>query len=309
MSKVSVIIPTYNRSEIVCDAIQSVLAQTHRDVEVIVVDDGSTDDTEAVVASTAGVRYEKIAHGGASAARNRGIAEASGSYLLFLDSDDVLLPTAIEKLSGALDEHPEHGAAYCAWILTSGPNEVVDRSSLDRPSGNVLREMCVDHLVIVHSVMVRRECLEKSGLFDTALSSFEDIDLWIRVAEHCSFVFVPEHLVEYRRWGSGASQLSPRLRQDSDVVLGKLAQYRRSGVLSPSDWRAVRYRFWGSYRNLYRARFTAVAFEAFSAGQWRKAYRHALRGVLHNPRSILNKGVWAVLVKSFARSLWGTRSQ
>lgn len=298
MSRVSVIIPSYNRARTLPETIGSVLAQTHRDFEVIVVDDESTDDTADVVAAIGGVSYERIVHGGVCAARNRGIEASSGSYLLFLDSDDILYDTALEELARVLDRYPNCGAAYCGFVITDGPNVVRSKSALDRPSGDVFRRMCMEHLCIVHSVMVRREIIDISGGFDERLRQFEDLDFWIRVSAATQFVFVPKHLVEYRRWTTGGSELGDYYVLAGEIVIGNLSHYHRTGRLNKAEWDAVLHRFRGHHRDVY----TALAFKSYWAGDWRAAYAYALKGFSHDPKSILNRGVWALLARSALRA-------
>ncbi len=299
MSRVSVVIPTFNRAGAIRDAIESVLDQTLSGVEIIVIDDGSTDDTKAVVSSYAGVTYERVEHHGACAARNRGIELATGEYLLFLDSDDVLYKTALEDLAGALDRNPDSGAAYCGYVITSHPGEVHSKSALDRSSGDVFVPMCTEHICILHCVLARRDLISKIGGFDARLSQFEDWDLWIRAAAEAPFTFVPKHLVEYRRWTDGASALAPGFYQAGELLLRKYRAYLECGRLTREQWKLVRSRFRGQFRNTW----TALAFISYKRGDYRRCVACALRGFLAWPASLLNRGVWSITVKSLLKGL------
>lgn len=239
--KVSVIIPTYNRANLLPESVGSVLSQDYDSLEVLVVDDGSTDDTEEVAGGFGDrVRYLWQEKSGVSAARNLGILHARGEYLIFLDSDDVLLPGAVTKLAQALDGNPECGAAYCGWIETDGPGSVYKRSPLTRPSGWVFVEMCTEYISVVHSIMIRRDCVARAGMFDTRLSRFEDMDFNIRIAAHYRWVFVPEHLVEYRRWRTSAISTDSGLREAQILYMEKMTAFLRSGKLTRLQWLAIR---------------------------------------------------------------------
>ena len=118
MPRVSVIIPTYNRAGYLCESIESVLTQTYTDYEIIVVDDGSTDDTEEVLQlwiADGTIHYVWQENRGESAARNHGIELAIGEYIAFLDSDDLFMPTKLEEQVAYLDNHPEVGMAHSCY--------------------------------------------------------------------------------------------------------------------------------------------------------------------------------------------------
>ena len=189
---VSVIIPTYNRGWIVRDAIDSVLGQTYADFELIVVDDGSTDRTPQILdAYGERLRVIRQANQGVSAARNRGIGDSSGPLIALLDSDDIWLP---RKLAVQVDFFKKNPAALICqteeiWIRNG--LRVNPGKKHRKPSGMIFEpslELC---LVSPSAVMVRRELIEKVGLFDESLPACEDYDLWLRVG--CRF---PVHLID-----------------------------------------------------------------------------------------------------------------
>lgn len=299
---VSVIVPAYNSAATIRQTLDSVLGQTRQPDEVLVVDDGSTDETGDIVASMGRpVRYLRQENGGASSARNLGILHSTGDCLLFLDADDALMPTAIQKLAGALEQDEPYGAAYCGWITTDRPDHVTMQSPLDRPSGHIWRDICTEHLCTVENVMVRRSVIAKSGLFDVNLRTFEDYDFWIRVAAHAAFVFVPEHLVEYRRWGQGMSDAGIDRRAAGRIVYKRFTTGAWPEKLSRQDRRRLWYRVIGYYKEVP----TENAFKAYFDGDWATAYRSAIRGLVTNPKSAVNRGVWAVICKSYWRQRRG----
>ncbi|MBI3999274.1 MAG: glycosyltransferase [Candidatus Omnitrophica bacterium] len=188
---VSVIIPTYNREHLLVDAVESVLSQTFKDYELIVVDDGSTDGTEEIIKRKydGKIRYFKQENQGISGARNRGIREAKGEYIAFLDSDDLWLPEKLEKQVAFLDSHPEVGLICTKlWRYAIG-KESEKRLCPEYFSAEFKDLLVSNNYVPTTTVMVRKECLDQIGLFDTNLSVAEDFDLWLRFMKrfkvHC----------------------------------------------------------------------------------------------------------------------------
>jgi len=198
---VSVIIPTYNRVHLVGRAIRSVLNQTYQDFEIIVVDDGSTDNTEEVVESFNDPRIRYIRHEknrGGSAARNTGIRASRGEYVAFLDSDDEWLPEKLEKQLSVFEEDSTCGAVYTDFLYML-PDGNVKLCQNYHPEGWILKKLLSSNVVgTTSTVIVKRECFETVGLFDESLLSCQDWDMWIRIAKRYSFRKVPEPLTKYR---------------------------------------------------------------------------------------------------------------
>lgn len=194
---VSVVIPTYNRAEMLIRAIQSVLRQTYKDYEIIVVDDGSTDSTPSVIKEYEHNEIKYIRNNsnkGGAFARNLGLDHSNGKYIAFLDSDDEWLPTKLEKQIGYIENCPTTvGAVYCQVLDKS---DVLRRNISRTKKGNVyselLRGWCPP---TTSSFLIRSEALKTGVRFDEALSSFQDYDLWIQLSKYWEFDFVPEPLV------------------------------------------------------------------------------------------------------------------
>ena len=214
--KISVVIPSFNRAGFVGRTIESVLTQTRLPDEILVVDDGSSDNTQSVVAEFsrigARVRYLWRENGGLSAARNTGVANAAPDTdaLLFLDSDDLLEPTALAKLDLALAASPDAVLAFCRarYINADDAPLIVPNTALcDEPEGgdmwnHLLHGNCVRS---AGGVLIRRAALDAER-FDETLRSNEDWDLWLRLAETGKpFVRVPEPLLLYRIHGGNMS--------------------------------------------------------------------------------------------------------
>ncbi len=202
-SKITAIITTYNYARFIEGAIECVLQQTRRPDEIVVVDDGSTDETAEIVArySAEGVRYVYKENGGAGSARNRGIRETQGDLLVFLDADDRWVP---EKTALQLD----HMMRYpCVGLVTGGMWEVYGdgRPPLyvgHKPIGaeNLYYEVAVENTVGNPSMtMVRRECFERVGMFDETLRLGQDWDMWIRIAREFPIGFMAASLLYYTR--------------------------------------------------------------------------------------------------------------
>lgn len=192
MPKVSVIIPTYNRSSLVKDAICSVLAQTELDLEVIVVDDGSTDDTRSVVDNfnDSRIKYYYKQNGGVSSARNFGMAKSEGEYVAFLDSDDIWPENFLEATSFVLDDDASYGLAYTATIqkYEDGGERVDDLSRC--VSGWITKHLFKYSTIWPMAVLIHRSVLD-GFWFDEGLKICDDNEAFVRLSTRTKFIFVP----------------------------------------------------------------------------------------------------------------------
>ena len=213
MPRVSVVIPTYNRVDVLPRAISSVLDQTMEDFELIVVDDGSTDDTQSYIGSIDDSRIRSIAHGtnqGANAARNTGIDAANGSYVAFLDSDDEWKPTKLERQLELLDERSDEWiAAYCDAELhvggATGRVEMIGARLLARTASarrveggeELMGEILADNVQpgAGSTLVVRTEIARRVGGFDESLNRFQDPEFVLRILEEGKVAYVDEPLV------------------------------------------------------------------------------------------------------------------
>ena len=223
LPRVSVIIPTYNRSKLLRVAVESVLAQTYPAIEIIVVDDGSKDDTAAVMAEYAGhVTYIEQANAGVSAARNTGFRASSGEYINFLDDDDTFMPTKIERQVEVLKAQPGAGLVHCGYQHVDGEGTVLDTTGL-LPEGHVLKELVCGCFVVVHAPLIRRQCLNQVGLFDETLPWTADWDLWLRIAlAGYPFACVQEPLCTYLVHPISMTSDIFRLERQTLEVLGRV---------------------------------------------------------------------------------------
>lgn len=199
--RVSVIIPTKNRAHYVSLAIQSVLNQTFRDFEILVVDGASADNTKEVISEFDDPRIHYIRQKndrGVSAARNLGIIRSRGEFIAFLDDDDLWMPRTLEKQFGLLNRKPWIGAVTSSCFLIRKDGRLL---GFWRPSmrGNIYPKILEGNRIgNCSGVMVRRSCFDAVGLFDENLRAGEDWDMWIRLAKKCEFDKIDEPMFLYR---------------------------------------------------------------------------------------------------------------
>jgi len=202
---VSVIIPTYNSANYVKEAVDSVLGQTYKNIGVIVVDDGSTDNTKSILEKyikSGEIKYIYQDNNGPASARNNGIKKSSGEFIAFLDADDVWLPNKLEKQI-KLFENNDVGLVYSDMEFFGGKfkyrhhSEVLKREMF---RGYVYGKLIFENFIPTSSIVVRRDVLDDIGLFDEdrELFAIEDYDLWLRITRRYKVDFVNKPLVKYR---------------------------------------------------------------------------------------------------------------
>lgn len=222
--KVSVIIPTYNRSVLLKKAIISLQNQTYRNMEIIIVDDCSNDDTAEVIRNMKDERIRYIKHEtnkGGSEARNTGIRHASGAYIGFLDSDDQWLPDKLEKQLAVFEGNPKAGVVYTGVKVVSETHLI--KEIIPQCKGNILPKLiefnCID---TTSSIVVKKELLQEVNGFDSSLPSCQDWDLYIRLSKIAQFDYVKDSLVLFYQH-SGERITS----NNKSVVNGQMLIYRK----------------------------------------------------------------------------------
>lgn len=203
MPIVSIIIPAYNAEEFIAETLESALAQTLKDIEVIVIDDGSKDGTASVVQAYPGVRYIRQANGGVSTARNHGAQLAQGEFLAFLDSDDLWHPDKLRQQVQAMRQHPDSVFCRTAFTYQHGDAEAVRTGAARQDAPHqIISELLPSFLhpyLATSTVMVSKAAFEEAGGFDASLRIAEDVDFYLRVlAEHPKVVLMTEALVHKR---------------------------------------------------------------------------------------------------------------
>ncbi len=294
---VSVIIPTYNAARWLEQTLRAVLAQTMQALEIIVVDDGSSDrSTDLARAVAPAARVLTQANAGVSAARNAGLAVAHGRYVIFLDQDDVWHPLQLERQVQWLESHPDCGAAvtpYRHWYPSGEAAHggyalpatlwPVDTGLAVSPdfTGWVFHQFLFDCWALTSGTLLRRDLVLASGGFDVSLSYSEDWDLWLRLSQRTQFALLAWPPILYRQHPVQGS----RAVRQRDFRLELLTKYARLHGLASRDGRAIdpvrfsellaKYQFeFGHHHLVHGDRLTAVK-SLFSA--WRRRPRHGRR--------------------------------
>lgn len=298
--QISVIITSYNYESFIGQAIQSLLDQTYRDLEVIVVDDGSTDGTRAVLEGF-GERIRCIyqANQGKSAALNRGLAASQGSYLAFLDSDDCWLPDSLEARLAAFQADPEVGVVYgrAQIIDAAGRLQPQTIGAPERYPGKTFRSLLYGNFIPFLTFMVRRECFERAGMFfDPTFGTTNDWELHLRLSRVCRFRYLDQPLACWRlhsaNWSGNPAVMAEQMTQ---VVKKALSL----PDLQPEIERSKHI----IYRNLY----TNIGLGFVGPGPRRLAltyFGRALR-VSHNPVWAAMRIAYLLLVAGLNRSRGG----
>ena len=198
---VSVVIPTYNYGHFVAEAIQSVLEQTFRDFEIIVVDDGSTDNTREVIEQFGdSVRYIYQDNQRTAAARNTGIKAARGQYIAFLDADDLWLPQKLQLQIVLFEERPHVGLVYSTiYLFESKSGAIVGEYPVSGcHEGKVLKDLYMHPFIPSPTPLIPKDVFNVVGYFDKRFDPKEDSEMWLRIAARYEFAFVPKPLAKYR---------------------------------------------------------------------------------------------------------------
>lgn len=229
---VSVVIPTYNRRALVGEAVASVRAQRHVAVEIVVVDDGSSDGTAAALTSAFGdtIRVVCTENRGVAAARNRGVAATRGDWIAFLDSDDLWLPEKIAAQLTFFTLRPDADICQTQEIWVRNGVRLNPCAHHRKPSGDIFAPSLHRCLVSPSAVMMRRRLYERAGGFDESLPACEDYDLWLRIARHTPVWVVDRPLVIKR--GGHVDQLSRRFWGMDRFRAAALAQLLADGSLA-----------------------------------------------------------------------------
>jgi glycosyltransferase involved in cell wall biosynthesis len=265
---VSVVIPTYNSGAFLREAIQSVLSQTYVDFEVVVVDDGSTDNTESVVHSFGDqVRYVKQQNQGAGAARNQGIKRSQGEYVAFLDADDLWLPGKLREQIPLLDRDPELGLVYSDWAVVPEQGEVQPSYLRNQPAaaGYVFDELVQCGFILTSGAIVRRSCLDDVGSFDETLSIAQDYDLWLRICYRWKIALVDKPLVIKRNRDGNLSSNLTKTAVERIVLFEKAL--KEFPDMPPRSRRLVRHQvalnYWDVGYHYFEGMFLAEARKNF----------------------------------------------
>jgi len=273
---VSVIIPTYNYGRFIAEAIQSVLQQTHRPDEIVVVDDGSTDDTAQVVAGFGdAVKYVRQDNGGVCAARNKGVAESTGEIIAFMDADDTMEPESIAKQVALFgDEHV--GLVHCGLRLFDDESGETIELQLEGGEDGVADNLLLWEGASIAgpgAILVTREAFDSVDGFDTGMKVGEDWDFCYRVARKFKVRFVPEPLVNYRSHATAAH------RNVAEMERGMSRFYEKAFSTNDEAVLKLKSRAYGNFHKV-------MAGSYFHAADYKNFARHAVRSVFMRPGNL-----------------------
>ena len=285
MSKVSVIIPTYNRAEFLGSAIESALKQTFTDLEIIVSDDMSTDNTRELVESFEDQRIRYILNKGEkgpSAARNTAILASKGEYIAFLDDDDEWLPDKLQKQVELLDNsRPNICGVYSnrLFIEKKTGKIISDNPGTEILEGNLLNQLIIKSPIHTSTVVIRKSCLDEIGLFDETISYMEDYDLWIRLSMKWDFEYISRPLA--KAYVHGIAHLSHNLEGQTKGRERILKRYKH--LLQKNKRR------WGEF-------YICQGAEYCQLKQMKEGRKTILKGIITYP---FNKMAYFHLFSSF----------
>jgi len=270
--RVSVLIPTYNRAEYLCQALASVADQSLTPWEVIVVDDGSTDDTAGLVASFESsvhyIRHEQ--NQGISAARNSGLQAARGELIAWLDADDLWEPNFLATVIPLIEADEGVDAVYTGLMRIDADNNLLPHSSQRVvPPSELHAALVQDCFIQISTLVARKSCYDRVGPFDPQFSICEDYDMFLRLAETCTIVGLPAYLVRYR---VHPQNTVANVSQFCRSRLALTRKYFGEATGDPETWSADKRRAHGHM-------FRAVAFKYVEAGQSDEAWRYLQRAV------------------------------
>lgn len=288
---ISVVIGCYNYGRYLGAAIDSVLAQRGWNIEILVVDDGSTDDTPEVAARYGQrVRYIRTQHRGAAAARNLGWRAAQGGIICFLDADDLWLPGKLDRQMDVLEADSDCGLVYCNTRRIHADGRYIDLWSDHFPpvSGDAFLAQLELNRMQTSTVMVRRDAIQRVGGFDESLVAWEDVDLWVRLGRWYRFGYVPEPLACYRMHGLGLSTRALAMAQGQLHTTAKALKLLRPGEASPL-WQ----------RRVLANAYADVGIAHYLNADMRAARQWLLRAWGHDPTSLLRRRTAATFCKTW----------
>jgi glycosyltransferase involved in cell wall biosynthesis len=300
--RVSVVIPCFNAARYIAAAIRSVLAQRWPDLEIIVVDDGSTDGSaELVAAAFPQVTLLRQPNRGAAEARNLGIRHACGSWIAFLDADDIWLPGKLHAQAKLVSQDASARMVYTAWqVWVSQDSEpsaaeseslvagADDATRWSGPTGWIYPELLLECVLWTSTIVAHRSLFDEIGLFDAGLHVGEDYDLWLRASRVTPILRVPRPYALYRMHPASITHAPPRENYRSIVVSRALARWGyghdRAGAMAPSRVRRALAQSWSEF-----------AAANLSAGEFDRAGRAAWMSLRADPT---HAAAWKVLLRT-----------
>jgi glycosyltransferase involved in cell wall biosynthesis len=292
MPRISVIIPTYNRADLVGETIESVLRQTFDDFEIIIVDDGSTDATKEVVRRFDGsIKYLYQENHGRCYARNKGFEASSGDYVCFLDSDDVLNPRMIERQVSLLESKSDLGFVYSDYQFINRAGEILPKPEIY--SAHPLRRgkifqflICLDFIPSPSAVLARRGCINATGLFDPSLNNAEDWDWLLRMTSVYETDYVPEPLCLIRKHDGNTP--AEAINDAMERVIVKHLSDERTKQRLGDEWREI-----------YFDRYMTLAHCHYNRRSMATARNYYFNALLSRPSMAEGADIFYLILKSY----------
>lgn len=282
---VSIVTPTYNRARFLPKAMLSVLAQTVHNIEFIIVDDGSDDDTFAVIEPLLAdrrIRYFYQENHGQSRARNFALERANGEYIAFLDSDDAWSSDKLERQLAVFAADPGIDIVHGDEAIIDEYGAVISHKNMKRYSGRMTRELLADNSVSITTALVRRRCFEEMGGFDPSLSVADDYDLWLRFSSRYWFHYEPGIIAYYRVMDEQiSSDKRRRFAANEKIIKTFLSRYGHCLSRQAKRWGLARFytrkaRYFaamGDQKVAWAVIGRALCFSPMSTVTWRGLYR------------------------------------
>lgn len=227
MTKVSVVVPAYNKGKYIKYTLNSVLNQTLREWECIIIDDGSTDNTGEIAKEYVHLdrrfKYYYQKNTGTSSAKNSGIIASSSKYICFLDSDDTLDHRMLEITVRYLDNHQDTSLVFGAWDIINEYGEVVSEKKGPFKSRDYLSDLVLRNVFPIHTLLLKKEIFNSCGLFDIDLKAHEDWDMWIRIACHgYKFGYINNVVAHYRVYSDNTTKDGKKMYESSNNILNRI---------------------------------------------------------------------------------------
>lgn len=296
MPVISVIIPTFNAEATIFSAVESVLAQSFDDFEIIVIDDGSTDRTRLILTEMKDPRLQVIhfPNKGVAESRNRGIQRARGEYISFLDADDLWTPDKLKDQYEALSSHPEAAVAY-SWVNYIDSNNKLLHSGWRTQGNGDVYEVLFERNFIENgsNILVRKQAVDVVGGFDATTTPSEDWDFYLRLAEKFEFVCVPKVQILYRVM---PGSLSTRIKH---METGFLNFFDHAIARSPERTVPLKAQTLALF---YAYLFYKAYCHAATPQQWRSSLGILVRGICRSPRTwnlVAKRQVFKAILKSY----------
>jgi len=295
VSKVSVIIPAFNAAAFLKEAIDSILQQTYKDIEIIVVDDGSTDNTRSIVESFGDrIIYIHQQNSGHAIARNTGLKRATGRYFAFLDSDDVWLPEKIKRQVKILEANADAGIVHCDIVKVDLEGNEIKKypRKIKYFHGNMFPYILTRRgHIATSSAIFKKECIERCGYLDETVREWgsEDREFWLRLCKHFKVEYIDKPLVKYRLRSKSLS----RSRDLSNVIKGRCWAVDKSLKYFEPFYYA-----WYLKRTAYNAIFKEIAYESLLDLDFKESMRYYVKTILIWP---FDRSPWIGLVRSLLK--------